>query len=261
LQIKILKPDGNPDGYSDKYAFTNDITIEGDKTENIALSGWGNKDGGFSAGTYAYIIFIKGKEVYRTNVTLPDGTPAVVKANVNLRDAPSLQSNVIMVLPASAAVIITGNPAKGWARVSYNGKTGYSDESYLAAGQFTISKIEFANNADGGEVLDAYGSTLYASKIKYLMTQMTYSNTSSVSFSKSIYIKIINPDGSLRQGKSSPGGYTYMRNINIGANVSNQIAGLNGFGSSASGSYDAGTYGYEIWCDGEQLYAANVTLR
>jgi hypothetical protein len=90
---------------------------------------------------------------------------------------------------------------------------------------------------------------------------MTYSNTSSASFPKRLYIKIINPDGSIKQGKSSPSGYSYMRNINVSASVSNKSVGLNGFGTSAGGSYSAGTYKYEIWCDGEQLYLTSVTLR
>jgi uncharacterized protein YgiM (DUF1202 family) len=262
LQIKILKPDGNPQGYSGEYAFTNDITIEGNKTEKIMLSGWGNKDSSsYKTGTYTYIIFSNGKEVYRASVTLSAGTPAVVKASVNLRDAPSLQSNVIMPLPTSAHVTIIGNSGKGWAQVSYNGKIGYADASYFTAGQFTISKVEFSNEDADNNVLDAYGSTLYASKIKYLTARMTYSNTSSASFSKSLYIKIINPDGSLKQGKSSPSGYSYMRNINVSANVSNKSVGLSGFGTSAGGSYSAGAYRYEIWCDGEQLYSASVTLR
>jgi uncharacterized protein YgiM (DUF1202 family) len=262
LQIKILKPDGKPDGYSGEYAFTKDITIEGNKTEKIALSGWGNKDGGTSTtGDYTYIIFIQGKEAYRASVTLSAGTPAVVKASVNLRDAPSLQSNVIMPLPTSAHVTIIGNPGKGWARVSYNGKIGYSDASYLAEGQFTISRVEFSNEDADDNVLDAYGSTLYASKIKYLMARMTYSNTSSTSFSKSLYIKIINPDGSLRQTKSSPSGYSYMRNRNVSANASYKSVELGGIGTSSGGSYSAGIYKYEIWCDSEQLYSTSVTLR
>jgi hypothetical protein len=261
LQIKVLKPDGNPDGYSGEYAFTDDITIAEKKTEKITLSGWGKKDSGsYSTGTYKYIIFLNKKEVYRASVTFSAGTPAVVKASVNLRDAPSLQSNVIMSLPMGAHVTIIGNPGNGWARVSYNGKNGYSDASYIAAGQFTISKAEFSNE-DSGNVLDAYGSILYASKIKYLTARMTYSNSSSISFSKSLYIKIINPDGSLKRGTSSPTGYSYIRNINVSANASNTSAGLSGFGTSAGGSYSAGTYRYEIWCDGEQLYSTSVTLR
>ena len=54
----------------------------------------------------------------------------VTTANLNLRTGPSTSYQVILVIPKGAQVEVTGYSGN-WAKVTYNGKTGYASNAYL----------------------------------------------------------------------------------------------------------------------------------
>jgi uncharacterized protein YraI len=56
--------------------------------------------------------------------------PAVTTANVNLRQGPSTDYQIIVTVPASAAVDVEGC-ASGWCKVDYAGSAGWISEDYL----------------------------------------------------------------------------------------------------------------------------------
>jgi hypothetical protein len=82
---------------------------------------------------------------------------------------------------------------------------------------------------------------------------------SQVSRQITLYIKIINPDGSLKTGQSSPQGYSYATtgNISIG---NNKTWDLPGWGNESQSNYSHGNYRIEVWYEGICLGTTTVTL-
>lgn len=88
------------------------------------------------------------------------------------------------------------------------------------------------NHADGSNMLDS-------TKITFLDFTYTVLKTSKVGNLEKLYIKIIDPNGNVSSGPSSPQGYTTTVDIN-----SSWI----GWGRSTAGAtYKAGTYVIEFW--------------
>jgi hypothetical protein len=129
-----------------------------------------------------------------------------------------------------------------------------------APGRFTVKSIEFGNTDDKNSILNVYGSAMYASDMRFLTARIACSNTFSSAISKTLYIKVINPDGTLKTGTNSPTGYSFKQDIRCEGNQTSQIIQLTGWGKADGGSYSVGTYGYEVWCDGERLYRVSMAL-
>jgi len=125
-----------------------------------------------------------------------------------------------------------------------------------------ISKIEFVNTDYDGNLLGdwCWNCTKYASDIKYLNARIVCTNNSSSSLSKKLYIKIIKPDYQVIEGSSSPTGYTKTVDITIGAGEKDKVIYLGGYGTDNGGYYKAGSYDYEIWCDGKRLITYSFSL-
>lgn len=62
----------------------------------------------------------------------PTGTRYVTGGALNFRSGPSTGDSVIGVLPNGAAVQLTGEQANGFARVTYNGRSGWAFAAYLS---------------------------------------------------------------------------------------------------------------------------------
>lgn len=89
---------------------------------------------------------------------------------------------------------------------------------------------------------DANNSTyLDHSKITYLDFDYTVSKSKDVKNSSPLYIKVIEPGGTLRIGSSSPVGYTFEETVN-----SNWF----GWGMKKTGYYSAGHHTIEFWYNG-----------
>ena len=86
---------------------------------------------------------------------------------------------------------------------------------------------------------DRSSTDLDSSKITWLDFTYTVLKTSSVWNSEKLNIKIINPNGNVMSGSSSPQGYTTVVDIN---------SSWTGWGNSTAGAtYKAGTYVIEFW--------------
>ena len=88
------------------------------------------------------------------------------------------------------------------------------------------------NEADGSNMLDS-------TKITFLDFTYTVLKTSKVGNLEKLYIKIIDPNGNVSSGSSSPQGYTTVVDIN---------SSWTGWGNSTAGAvYKEGTYVIEFW--------------
>lgn len=121
-----------------------------------------------------------------------------------------------------------------------------------------IQRTEFCNAVDG-KIIDDWGATLYASKVKYIHARITYSNPSNTPYSADLYVKIYEPDGTLMSGTSSPEGYTYSSNIFTKGGSNNTIE-LGSWGNKEGNAFSTGKYLFEVWQKGKKLYETALTL-
>ena len=122
-----------------------------------------------------------------------------------------------------------------------------------------IKECKFANTTQDNKVIDDYGATLYSTKLKYLCPKIYYDGLSDDSNYRDLYIKVINPDGSLRKGASSPAGYSYKENVWISSGKDNS-AELGGWGNNDP-NYEKGTYTVEIWYNKKVIYSTTVQVK
>ena len=127
------------------------------------------------------------------------------------------------------------------------------------AGYIRVSNIQFGNTDYDGNLLSDYGSTLYASDIRYLKPRIYYDGLCNTQQTVTFFYKIYKPNGELESSASSPAGYTssFQRTVYPGKN---QMMIASGWGNNNSGSYTTGTYRYELWHDGNLVYSTPVTL-
>ena len=61
-------------------------------------------------------------------------SPAIVREELNLRSGPGTGYSVVTIMPAGAAVTVTGESSEGFYPVTYNGSAGWAYGEYLAIG-------------------------------------------------------------------------------------------------------------------------------
>lgn len=115
-----------------------------------------------------------------------------------------------------------------------------------------ISNIEFGSCDKNSEVIADFGSVLYAREIPYLNMRFSYSSSSSAV----VYVKIIDPQGNLKTGSSSPSGYTTKYTLS----PSSSGTFVSGWGNESKTSYVPGNYTVEVWYENQRLYSKNVYL-
>jgi membrane-bound inhibitor of C-type lysozyme len=125
---------------------------------------------------------------------------------------------------------------------------------------FTITGMDFANTEKDRNVIGTYGVSFQDSDIRFITPRITYDYTGSISVNRELNIKIINPDGSLDRGTSSPSGFSYNMTLNVQPNKRGERVLLAGWGSESGGTYPAGTYTFEVWSDGQMLRSARFTV-
>lgn len=143
---------------------------------------------------------------------------------------------------------------------------GSADLKYEASAYMEVTGVKFGNVDDNGHIIDKYGSKLYASEVKFLKPQLSYKGLASSEKEVTVYVKILNEDGSLKKGSNSPEGYTYKQDITVKPGA-NQTVLLKGWGRNSGGSFSPGQYGFEIWYkdklifqDGTRLYSGSTPL-
>ena len=135
----------------------------------------------------------------------------------------------------------------------YDGKLMISRE-VTVYDEFRITDIIFANVDYDGNIIDEYGSTLYASKLQYLKPKITYDCLNPDLKQVELYIKIKKSDGSLKTGSSSPEGYTQKLDVNVSYGENKRYI-LGGWGNSKANHYQAGSHIYEVWYKDRVFYS------
>ena len=125
-----------------------------------------------------------------------------------------------------------------------------------------------ANDIEGNNLINKFGSSLAASDMRYLIPRIKYDGrlTDEVEVAV-LYCQIRRPDGSLIQWSESPYGYTYYAGIYIQPHA-NQSCLLPGYGNSTGSVFAPGTYTFEIYYyrenedyeDPIKLYSTSFTL-
>lgn len=84
---------------------------------------------------YGDWLLVNGTPIGHKDGPPPDGSPGTMirttTAALNLRHGPSLQDNIILVIPQGARVTESGTVTNNFAKVTYNGTTGWAHIDYL----------------------------------------------------------------------------------------------------------------------------------
>ena len=120
-----------------------------------------------------------------------------------------------------------------------------------------ISDIEIANVTYNGDIETNYGNTLYSSRTMYLKPRIKYYGISSGN--KTLKVKWYNPNGTLKNGASSPYGFSQSESCYIYSGSDNTYS-LNGWGNSTRGHWNAGTYRIEVWYGNTCLKSKTFTI-
>ena len=133
------------------------------------------------------------------------------------------------------------------------------EREYASRAYMDIKKIEFCNKENKINELTPYGSRMYASQMRFLSPKIYFDAKCAENKEVKLFSKIINPDGTLHTGTSSPNGYTNSTTISIypGNEKSRR---LTGWGNENSSVYQPGTYRYELWYEGNKIYETTFTL-
>ncbi|MDE6431250.1 MAG: hypothetical protein K2K65_08795 [Duncaniella sp.] len=119
-----------------------------------------------------------------------------------------------------------------------------------------ISDIEIANTDGNSNIETSYGQTIYSSRSMYLMPKISYVGIKPGIVT--LYVKLIDPNGRLSIGNSSPSGYSYSSPVVIWDGNNNAI--LSGWGNSSKGNWAPGTYRLEVWYENVCLKSKTFTI-
>ena len=145
----------------------------------------------------------------------------------------------------------------------------FFDETAQTGGNETqalinIKDIEFAN-ASNTAMLANWGDALYASQMRYLQMRILYDCNTNEQQSVTLFVKIINPNGTLRQNTDSPDNYTMNKTFtSAGIKKKDVYQELGGWGNASQSTYTTGTYKVELWEEYEsvkKIFETTVQLR
>lgn len=127
--------------------------------------------------------------------------------------------------------------------------------SYIKVTDIIISNGDYDRN-----ILTDYGKPLYSSEMRYLQPRVFYNGLSNEKKQVKLYWKIIKPDGTISRGSTSPEGFTSSSEYTISSGT-NHTLDLLGWGNKGGGTYPAGLYKYELWCDGNLLFSKEFVIK
>ena len=119
-----------------------------------------------------------------------------------------------------------------------------------------IYSIEIRNITYDGDVITDFGEKIYSSETMYLAPKISYKSYEDRSYM--FDVKWIMPNGSLSRGDFSPAGYSTSNSYSLSYGEGNEY--LNGWGNDTKGSWKAGDYAIEIWCEGTLLIQKVFTI-
>ena len=126
------------------------------------------------------------------------------------------------------------------------------EESYqqFEKQNFIIGRGAVANVQKDGTQISSFGNPIKSFTSKFLKAKLwVYSSQEKTC---NIYVKLKTPSG-LSQVDSSPAGYTTAVTLSLKPGF--HAYELRGWGSDFSGRWSAGTYTYEFWYEGDELYS------
>ena len=121
-----------------------------------------------------------------------------------------------------------------------------------------ISKVEYCNVDNNGKMLDDYGAVFRPATLKCLQPRLTYDALLDETREAVVYIKVINPKGSLVTGKKSPSGYTYSASVTVYPGHGKTLA-LPSFDNNGL-NFAVGTYKFELWHDDNRIFASSFKV-
>lgn len=124
---------------------------------------------------------------------------------------------------------------------------------------FDIIDVSFANTDINGKIIDPYDSKLYAKEIMYLKPRITYKSNNPNSQNATLFVKIFDEAGNLKQGTGSPEGFAYSDQFQPLTTTSHQYL-MSGWGNTGRSAYSPGVYRYEFWINGKNIYEKSVRL-
>lgn len=130
-------------------------------------------------------------------------------------------------------------------------------------GYIRIRNVEFCNKNDS--IIDDYGAELFSHRMRYLGARINYDGIRPVadmdySHDMEFKIKVFTPSGVLKQGESSPKGYSFVDSCNVTLLEDNFIV-LLGWGNAEESTYERGIYRYEIWYKEKKIYSTKVQIK
>ena len=123
-----------------------------------------------------------------------------------------------------------------------------------------ISKVEFANKTKYGTTIDEFGSELYSSDMRYLKPNIKYKALLDENRTVTVDAKIIKPNGVAMRGKESPKDYTYSETFTVFSGY-DRTKEISGWGNNDESAFPAGTYGFELWHDGNCFFKTQFVIK
>lgn len=147
----------------------------------------------------------------------------------------------------------------------YNGNKLFSKPLEIKDGTkghsvIKVTDIIFRNEDYDDKVISDYGKSLYASEMRYLMPRVLYDGLSNENKQVTLFWKIIKPDGTTKHGSTSPDGFTSSSDCTISSGTNNTLD-LLGWGNKSGGTYPAGLYKFELWCEGNLLFSKEFAIK
>lgn len=133
------------------------------------------------------------------------------------------------------------------------------DAEYAKKAFMDITQVKFANTDKSGNILTDFGGVLYNDEVRYIKPKIYYNGLSADSKTVELYFKIINPDRSLKEGSSSPPGYTRRETTTISPGNAKTLTTL-GWGNASGNAYSVGTHKFEIWYNGKLIYTTTFEI-
>ena len=131
-----------------------------------------------------------------------------------------------------------------------------------------ILKVEFGNMIEieiekeiKAFLIDEFGSELYSSDMRFLEPRIKYNGKlDDEDRTVTVDVNIIKPDRSLMKGTNSPKDYTYSYTFTVYSGY-NRTKEISGWGNKDKSTYPAGTYGFELWHDGNRFFKTTFTIK
>jgi hypothetical protein len=166
-----------------------------------------------------------------------------------------LSAAIVLGIIVSAVSIVTG--VQRYNSLESQHKSLQSSYDILLKNWgISITSINVGNWVES-QWINKPGERLSAYAIRYLTPVIMYNSL--VDKEITLYIKVINPDGSLNKSESSPSGYSYKTTGNISTG-NNKTWDLPGWGNESQSNYISGNYRIEVWYEGACLGTVIVTL-